>query len=419
MAYVLLYIYLVGLYIRPQDWYGPLKGFPIDSAIIAALVVFMLVRRRQEIIAKTPQTLLFMLWIAALVLSCVSNMLLDYGWNLGINYLKWFLIYLGFILFVDSYEKARNIILFLVFLTVLLAIEGIDHKLSPDGIGWAGQSLGWTDAATQRAGGTGRIQWVGLWDGPNVFCILYIIAAPFLLQFALPPWSKWMRVFAWISLPLLFVAIFFTNSRGGFLALLGAIFFTFWKRFHGPKKYIVTALALVGALAFAPSRMNSMDDEDRSTYHRIEMWYYSIDMLKEQPLLGVGAGQFAEHTGKLIAHNSFIQNMSETGFFGLFIWVALMYASVQSLRRMREMVTDEKMQSLISGLLITFYCYLLMSATLTTEFELIYVLIALSVAFARITQFQMTLARRDLHLISGFVVGGVAAVFLFTRIYLG
>ena len=417
---ILLYLYFIGLYIRPQDWWPPTLGFPVDTVIFGLLLLFGFLKgRKMQGMPSAPQNRQFALWILAIILSCLTSGDFQQALLQGENYIKWFIIYLSVLLFVDRFEKLRNLILFVALLTVILAIEGIDHKLSPDGIGWAGQPLGWTDAETRRAGGTGRIQWVGLWDGPNVFCLLYVVAVPFLLQFAMAPWHLGVRIFSWISLPLIFVAIYFTNSRGGFLTLIAGVALTFWSKFKGSKKIVISGLVLLPILAYAPSRMSSMDDEDKSTYHRLEVWFYSIDMLKQDPIFGIGSGTFHKYTGTLIAHNSFIQNMGETGLFGLSIWVLLLYTTVQMLRRLAAVETDPRRKSLATGLLISLYAYFVASITLTTEFELLYILIAFSVTLAAICGFKIELTRRDYINVGAIVAVGVVSVFAFTRIYFG
>lgn len=417
---ILLYLYFIGLYIRPQDWWPPTLGFPVDTVIFGLLLLFGFLKgRKSQGLPSAPQNRQFALWILAIVLSCLTSGDFQQALLQGENYIKWFIIYLSVLLFVDSFEKLRNLIIFVCLLTIVLAVEGVDHKLSPDGIGWAGQQLGWTDAETRRAGGTGRIQWVGLWDGPNVFCLLYVVAVPFLLQFAMAPWHPRLRMVAGLSLPLLFVAIYFTNSRGGFLTLVAGVFLTFWRKFKGTKKIVVTGAILLPILAYAPSRMSSMDDEDRSTYHRIEVWYYAVDMLKQDPVFGIGSGTFQRYTGSLIAHNSFIQNMGETGLFGLSLWVLLLYTTVQMLRRIVATEADAHRRSMASGLLISLYAYFVASLTLTTEFELLYILIAFSVALAGITGVKMQLNKGDYIKVAGIVGTGIVSVFVFTRAYLG
>jgi hypothetical protein len=49
---------------------------------------------------------------------------------------------------------------------------------SSDGTGWAGQPFGWIDESAAQIGLDARIKWVGIFDGPGVFCTVFTVALP-------------------------------------------------------------------------------------------------------------------------------------------------------------------------------------------------------------------------------------------------
>ncbi len=113
----------------------------------------------------------------------------------------------------------------------------------------------------------------------------------------------------------------------------------YFRRRLGRKGVIVAAVLAAGLLVVGPSRLfhNAENDaDDASARHRIDMWNEGFQMVKESPLLGIGKGQFADYTQSLIAHNTLIQNMGETGLLGLFVFIALIYASYKGMLQVKE-----------------------------------------------------------------------------------
>ena len=84
-------------------------------------------------------------------------------------------------------------------------------------------------------------------------------------------------------------------------------------------------------IALAPAYLTRIDDPEKSSYHRIEMWSEGIEMIKQNPVFGIGRGNFKSYTSKLIAHSSPIEIMGETGLPGFLAWIGLIYFSFKSL----------------------------------------------------------------------------------------
>jgi len=53
----------------------------------------------------------------------------------------------------------------------------------------------------------------------------------------------------------------------------------------------------------------------------VDAWYSGLEMFRDHPALGVGAGNFTEYH-ELTAHNSFVLVLAETGFIGFVLWLA-------------------------------------------------------------------------------------------------
>jgi putative inorganic carbon (HCO3(-)) transporter len=61
-----------------------------------------------------------------------------------------------------------------------------------------------------------------------------------------------------------------------------------------------------------------------SAHNRIESWGEGLQMFRSRPLFGVGFGRYTDFNF-LVAHNSFVHTLAETGLFGAFCFVGMGY----------------------------------------------------------------------------------------------
>ena len=333
---------------------------------------------------QAPQTIFMFGFLCALVASHLRHLYFGSGGALTAftDFSKTIIMYTLIANVVNSEKKFGVTIGLLTILTLILAIQGImQHKT---GYGWAGQPL--------LKGG--RITWIGIFNDPNDLALAFVIIVPFLLNaiFISPIRYKI------ISLPILgtlLYAIYLTNSRGGVLALLTAIFYYFFfylKRKGHPILGIAIAVFFVAILfAHGPSRMKMLSVKEASAYGRIEAWYEGIQMLKSAPLFGVGYRMFTDYYF-LTAHNSIMLCAAETGLIGLFFWVGLYYFCFKNLLNLQkaENESSEKIKN------IKYYAFALEAGLIgflasafflsRTYITLPYIMIALVVALFNVGQ---------------------------------
>lgn len=408
MAFLGLLIYFFCLYIRPQDWVNPFIGWPVDYIVFGFMFVAGFL---QGLLKKIPsafgmrQTKAMMWWVFAVAASNFFNGHFDQVTEFLVKYVKFLVIFVTFAVYIDSFGKMKHLFLFIILLTCALAFQALYQK--QHGVGWAGQPLGWL----------GRVVWIGLWDGMNVLCLLFVVAFPFILQFLGKVWEFRYRLYATIAIPIVMMGIYLTQSRGGFMSLLTILFLHFRTRVKGFFG-IVLGVGLVGTLiVFSPSRFGDFNDEDNSASGRVDMWMEAFEMVRYNPVFGIGKGNFLNYTGKLIAHNSFLEVMGETGMFGLFLWLSVIYASLKGLFMARRLITDEREKSLVEGLTICIVGYLFTSFFVTAEFELLYVLLALALATTRLKKVTIPYSFKDVRNILGIQFAGMLVFFIITRVY--
>jgi hypothetical protein len=394
-------LYLVTLIIAPQLWMPPFIGWRTDYLIypmIAAAVVFS--GRLAELFHFTVHDWLFLALLVWMTLGAVVNGGSEASKEQIFEYARFFILYKLVIAATGSVDRSRQLMSFFVFLVVVLGVEAIQQKLSVDGAGWANQGRGWIDPDVVAAGGAGRSRWIGIFDGPGVFCVLFTIALPFLLIGTGKEQPPWRRSFSAALVLLVLGATYCTGSRGGLLASL-AVIGLFMLRSVVSLRVIFAICALaVTVYSVAPAYLTTINDQSNSTQYRVEMWAAGLDMIKENPAFGVGRGNFKSHSGKhggkrLIAHNSAVEIGGETGLVGLFLWLSLIYVSIKGAVEYWKSTDDTSHKAFCTALVLGVIAYLISAMFVTLEYETFYLMLALCAVTARSTPNAVSFADRD------------------------
>jgi hypothetical protein len=151
-----------------------------------------------------------------------------------------------------------------------------------------------------------RLRSVGFLNDPNDFAQTIIVVAPWLFMH-LPEKASaiWRMILVSPWLALLGYVLTLTHSRGGMLGVAAALLFFFKDRIG---KVWAALFGMAGVLAFSLGLVGGdrgLTGKERSASERIDAWNDGIQMLKSDPFLGVGYGNFTEHHERT-AHNSFV-----------------------------------------------------------------------------------------------------------------
>ena len=414
----MILLYLISLFIAPQLWIEPFVGLRVDLFIYPLWMLVLLTNGKfNDIFRLNKQDLMFLFFIGWVILSSVFNTENASTTTIIFEYVKWFFLYRMVSLTIEGDEAFIKTVHKMIFIIFIIAIEAIQHKyFSPDGIGWAGQTLGWVDQSVIDAGGTGRTRWINIFDGPGVFVVMFTLILPFLLQFQDKVFSLKIRFFSLFLIIPVLLAIWTTGSRGGFLATL-AIFALYGLT----RMNISTTRAIkIGALLsmvymLAPSYLTSTHDAENSAQHRVDMWMEGIEMVQQNPLFGIGSGNFAEYTGLLIAHNSAIEIMGETGFPGLFFWVANLYLAFKTIFIAIKNTSNNRVKSYYKGLAICIAGYIVNSMFVTLEYETLYFILAMARSFDKDNELEFT--QTDVKRVLFIVIGFFIALRIFVKLY--
>ncbi|MFZ2650127.1 MAG: O-antigen ligase family protein [Burkholderiaceae bacterium] len=413
-------LFLVALFVAPQLWVPGLLGWPVDYMIYPLwLLVLMLRGRASEVFKFKAQDWFFVAMLAWVVLGSVIKGPAARFTDILLDYAKWFFLYRMTAASIESPERLRQVGWLILLCAGLISVEAIQHLGSSDGLGWAGQSHAWINEGAKEIGIENRTRWVGIFDGPGVFCVMFTVALPFATQFLASAYAVPMRlVVLGTFVPLLGMAIFSTGSRGGYLTAIAILGFWILARFKVSfGKLVLAGIVAAAGLMLGPAYLTATKDSNKSAQGRVEMWAEGIEMVQQNPVLGIGKGKFVAYTGKLIAHNSGIEVMGETGFVGLLLWFGITYTGMKNLIRRYAESPDPREQELLLAIGLCVIGYFVSSLFVTLEYETLYFVLGLTASVQNWATTPATFTKRDFKIMAAIAGGFFVFIKLFVMAY--
>ena len=243
------------------------------------------------------------------------------------------------------------------------------------------------------AGGNFRVY--GSFGTPNTLAAYLEMTVPVLLacipiawyvrgEFTFRRLEKWLL----ILVPIIGIGIIgLTQSRGGWVGFVVGCAILWWQlpnRARIPTA-LVAVVAVGGFLMTAPGQSQiqrfsqlgeetsrEVTDPSRSSYDvgagRGALWETARIMIVENPLTGVGAGEFDENYREYVpswidryprgqAHNVWLQMGAQAGVWGIIAYACWFAASVWSVITARRRGTDVQRRWLLTGVLAVFGAY--------------------------------------------------------------
>lgn len=224
----------------------------------------------------------------------------------------------------------------------------------------------WNDPTSDMAGATRVYSYLG---NPNLLAA-YLLPMISLSIAAFFVWKRWLpKALAATMVVIDIFCLFFTQSRGGWLGLVGILFtflilsYLWWKPYLSPfwQKWLlpsaiisIVVMAGCGLLFVAPLRMRILSifagRNDSSNNFRINVWEGVRSMIHDRPILGIGPGNSAFNQiyplymrpkySALSAYSIYLEILVETGMIGFscFIWLLTVTftQSIQEIQRLRQ-----------------------------------------------------------------------------------
>jgi O-antigen ligase len=328
-SFALLIVFLMVLYSNVSVVYQLDAYRPAMMIAIAALgsMVIELGQLRQSFKLMWPQSAMVIAFFGACLLSIPTAIWPGNAFDQTLELGKIILVYLLLENVVTSEKRLRIVMYTLIVGGIFPAIGTINHY---------------------RAGilvEHSRAAWRGIFGNPNEVAYALIILVP--IGLILASKARWpIRVATWLVLAVYMVAIFFTFSRGGLIALFGVLGLMGWKQKSAAIRAAM-ALALVGGLLviamFWTRSSGDFSDmkHDGSVQERMVTLEAGGRMFLHNPLLGIGPGDssvaYALYAGKeanchchdqLVVHNAYIQVLAELGLVGAIPFMLFTFVSL-------------------------------------------------------------------------------------------
>jgi putative inorganic carbon (hco3(-)) transporter len=318
--YFYLLIYIVVLYIRPQEYVDFFLGKPVvPVSLMTATLLWLMAQKKQF---DAPQYGLMVGLTACIFISVLLT-----GWLMGAlnaltDFLPTLLLFYIVATSTTTLKRLQGLSIVMTAVCVVIAYHGMGQIQDEFGVGYTGAEM--IDD---------RITYLGFLNDPNDLSMAFLMVLPLALYVAQVGRFWLLRMAAYASMGVILYGVFLCNSRGSLLGIAAMLFTYAVRRYGLLRSVIVAPMLLVPLLLLAPSRIGEMSADEESAAGRWDAWFEGFEMLRSRPLFGVGKGLFTDHNG-LTAHNSFVLSFAETGLVGYFFWFSILILSAWMLVRL-------------------------------------------------------------------------------------
>ncbi len=329
----------IGLYfMRPWDQIPSLAAVhPLLLMTFLVVVLFLRTRPQIAFLTLSPSRLL----LAMLFVMCVS-VLFSYwpsqSLTAAIEYLKQIALFVLIVNLVTTIDRIKQ---FALVMTGCCAVHGV-FAIYNYVYGTVDRLEGVADA---------------IFADPNDLALSLVLVLPIAWWVTTVTLAKLPKLAVHGCIMLMIGGIVATQSRGGLIAMLTAVFVMVVTQ--GRERIGALILTLAAAVAFAvvvfPSdvfdRYSTITEyqEDESAMTRLAVWKAGIRMFGDHFLTGTGADTFELVYGEQYldgqfgpawraAHNSYIQIAAELGICGILIWLAILASAFLSLLKSRSLL---------------------------------------------------------------------------------
>lgn len=340
--------YLFLEYVRPQSIYPVIDVLPWTQLVVIGAILGCFTDKTVRWVSSPINVLLIIFLILILISSYFAyfpHIALE---NLDRYYL-WVIIYFIIINIVNTRRR------FFIFICIfMLASFKLSLSLS---MTWAQRGFAFTD--------WGLMGPPGFFQNSGELAIQMLVFWPIAWAFAhsvRPYISKWWYL-ALLFMPITAIMVILgASSRGGQLALVCQLLVMNYRYVFKPKILISIGLALTLIWTFLPEEQKQRFEtmgQDGTSRQRLLYWENGVEMIQDNPVLGVGYFNFAPYferyypedvlLGKAeLPHNIFIQIGTDTGLLGLSVFSGFLLVAFRLGRRFKAEGCDDR-QILIGG----------------------------------------------------------------------
>lgn len=251
----------------------------------------------------------------------------------GFRAIYWYSFYAFILPFVIEEDMARRLVKVSLYAGFLIALHGVYQFIVAEPI-----PRHWADAAENL-----RTRVFSVFGSPNImgaYMNVMIVTA------AGMAWSVWRnpnKTQRWFYLLLALTAaasLIFTNTRGAWLSLFGALVII---SVLFDRRMLIAILVLGGVAMLIPQIQSRFEQLFSGLYWmkamkdgRIYRWMLTYDVIRHNPLFGLGMGHFggavaARNFGTMYVDNYYAKTMAELGLVGLSLMLATFFTVMKNL----------------------------------------------------------------------------------------
>ncbi len=301
--------------------------------------------------ASSPANKWMILFLITICISIFTAHFPDISKKHFMDFFGWFVIYFLIINIVNTKER------FYIFINIFLFSTGkIAFGTSKS---WVLRGLSFTN--------WGLMGPKGYFQNSGELAILMLMLFPlayYLYQAqknSIKSWEKWILILFWVC-PLL--TILGASSRGAQIALVCELLVMFRKSLIKPKLLIGVVILSMSLFYLLPAEQKerfSKTGDDKTSQQRILYWGHGWDMIKENPLTGIGFFNFIPYYEQNFSqdmlyefaelpHNIFIQVGTDAGMLAVFFFLLIiLYCLSTSLKVANQQDGEPHLKAIAVG----------------------------------------------------------------------
>jgi O-antigen ligase len=367
-----------------------------------------------------PTTVCVLGLLAAVVLSHATHFAVDAAYSSGWEFAKIVLYYFLFLGLVNTPARLRQLLFCLiVFVSAQAAVALLQYYGTINNPAFESIYEEQRVDVFKGAEYLRRLCGSGIFHNPNELCYPLVVAMMICLYFVSGKrWHFLVRLLCLAALGLFGYALTLTHSRGGFLGLLLALLSLLISRFGWRKAVPFAVLVLPVLFLLFGGRQTDLSVDKGTGQTRVQLWSDGLVLFTGAPIFGIGTGNYASAAG-LVAHNTFVQNFAELGFFGGTLFVGAFYCAFSALRRLslhQGQILDPELRRLLPYLVAVVAGYMgcMLSMSLHNMVPT-YTILGLATVYVRIaaTWPPVPMARFDAGLVLRMIALSAATVVAF------
>ncbi len=335
---IFLYLLIFGI---------PFSKTAVEVSIISIIFCWLVSHnwRRLQKDASFPETHITIPWLIFLFV-CALSLFMTHNIELSLRalftkYIKYFLLFIAISEFLKKNPPVlkRINVVFLVSVAALMLDALIQFVTGTD---IAGKNLHIIHIEP-----TDRKRISASLSHPNCLGTYLIAVIPLLFaSLAYHFKNKMKSLISGVLIFLSFIALYFTYSRGAFVALIIAISTTLflWKKKIALMVFSASLLfVFLAPSPFTQSLRQSFNfsmNASGSVKDRLKLWKSAFEMVQERPVLGWGLNTYTEVIPLFVGdfdawypHNCYLQMASEIGYLGLASFLILLFSFFLSIYR--------------------------------------------------------------------------------------